>query len=261
MNFQDKNIIITGGAGIGVGGGVCQAIDQLGGHLIIVDMDSNKVRSAEKKYNQAQGYVADISQQSEVIALFKQLKADYREIHGLVNNAGVGLSQEARFTSEMEFDHLFAVNFKAVWMCSKHYANLLEHRKQKGRIVNISSIHAHATTHRYALYCSTKNAVEGLTRGLSVELGRYGIRVNAVGPGYVHAEQNFDLIKTWTDDPEKWVENYQKNQQVIERLLDPIEVGNVVAFLLSDYSEGVTGQTLYIDHGTTSLLFNRDFSE
>jgi NAD(P)-dependent dehydrogenase (short-subunit alcohol dehydrogenase family) len=114
---------------------------------------------------------------------------------------------------------------------------------------------------KYALYSTTKNAIRGLTMGMAVELGKHNIRVNAVGPGYVHAEQNFDLIRTWTDDPEGWVDQYRKYQQAIERFIDPVDVGNVVAFLLSDLARAITGQVIYVDNGATSLLFNRDFSE
>ena len=261
MDFNGKNIIVTGGAGIGVGGGICQAIDQFGGHIIMVDIDGEKIERATKRYQNARGYVADIGNQKEVDLLFKKIRSDYDAVHGLVNNAGIGLSKEAHLATESEFDRLMAVNFKAIWMCSKSYVKMLLERRQTGNIVNISSVHAYASTLRYALYCSSKNAIEGLTKGTAIEWGRHGIRVNAIGPGYVHAEQNYDLMRTWTDDPEGWVEDFRKNHQVEETLLDPIEVGNVAAFLLSIYSSAITGQTIYADRGTTRMLLNRDFVE
>jgi NAD(P)-dependent dehydrogenase (short-subunit alcohol dehydrogenase family) len=259
MNFEGKNIIVTGGAGIGVGGGVCQAIDKFGGRIIMVDIESDKIEKALKRYQRAKGYAADISKQKDVDHLFEQIRNDYDAVHGLVNNAGVGLSKEAHEASENEFDHLMAINFKAMWMCSKQFVRMLLERNQTGNIVNISSVHAYATTCRYALYCSSKNAIEGLTKGTAVEWGRHGIRVNAIGPGYVHAEQNYDLMRTWTDDPEGWVESFRLNHQVNEKSIDPIEVGYAAAFLLSDYASTITGQTIYTDRGTTRLLFGRDF--
>jgi len=77
----------------------------------------------------------------------------------------------------------------------------------------------------------------------------------------VKAEQNYDLVKTWSDNPEKWIADFPKDQQVLLHDILPIECGNAVAFLLSDLSSAITGQILYVDKGTTSLVFNRFFTE
>src|SRR5690606_16262391 len=98
------------------------------------------------------------------------------------------------------------------------------------------------------------------TRGMAIETGPLGFRVNAVGPGYVHADQNYDLIKTWSDDPEKWVNDFIDNHQVLSYEVRPVDIGNTVAFLLSDLARCITGQNIYVDNGTTSLIFNRDFT-
>ena len=134
-------------------------------------------------------------------------------------------------------------------------------KKQAGGIVNISSVHAFATHSKYAIYSSAKSAVEGLTKGMAYELGKHNIRVNAIGPGYVHAEQNYDLIKTWTDDPQGWVDYFVNNYQVSPEFIQPVDCGNTAAFLLSDLSRSITGQTIYVDRGTTIMLMNRDFTE
>ncbi|RYD90598.1 MAG: SDR family oxidoreductase, partial [Sphingobacteriales bacterium] len=133
--------------------------------------------------------------------------------------------------------------------------------KQPGNIVNISSVHTYSTIARYAIYASCKSAVEGLTKGMAVELGPHNIRVNAVAPGYVHSDQNYDLIKTWADDPKQWVEDVKKDHQVLFNAVEPEDCGNVVAFLLSDLSRAITGQTIYTDNGSIHLLYNRFFTE
>ena len=139
---------------------------------------------------------------------------------------------------------------------SKFFTNHLLKNHSTGNIVNISSVHALATMLRYAIYASAKAAVEGFTRGMAVELGKYEIRVNAVAPGYVHAEQNYDLIKTWTDDPEQWVRNYIEKEQVIPHEIHPVDCGHTVAFLLSDLSRSITGQVIYVDNGSTIKLLS-----
>ena len=137
---------------------------------------------------------------------------------------------------------------------SKFFVNQLLKNNSPGSIVNVSSVHARATISRYAIYASAKSAVEGLTRGMAVELGKHEIRVNAIAPGYVHAEQNYDLLRTWTNDPEQWVRDYIENEQVIHRAIKAEDCGYTVAFLLSDLSKSITGQTIYVDNGDTIKL-------
>ncbi len=260
IDLQNKIVLITGGAGIGVASGICEALHTSGAHLLIVDRDHDALQTLHEKYPQAETFTLDISDSDQVATLFDKIKHHHGRCDGLVNNAGIGLSKEAHTASEAEFERLYAVNVQAMWRFSSAFANLCDSNQQAGSIVNISSVHAHSTQNKYALYCSTKNAVIGMTMGMAVELGPLGIRVNAVGPGYVHAEQNYDLIKTWTDDPQKWVQDFFNNQQVLDFEIRPVDIGNTVAFLLSDLARCITGQNIYVDNGTTSLIFNRDFT-
>ena len=261
LPLQDKYILVTGGGGTGVGFGVCEAVTAFGGHLLINDIDPQKAQQAAERYPHAIPLVGDVSDAQDVARMFAKAQQQVGVVHGLVNNAGVGLSKVAHEVSEAEFDRLYGIDVRAVWLMSRAFSQQLLAADMVGHIVNVSSVHGHSTMSRYAIYASAKSAVEGLTRGLAIELGPHGIRCNAIGPGYVHAEQNYDLIRTWTDDPEGWVEGYRKNQQSVPQLVDAEDCGNVVAFLLSELSRSVTGQTIYVDNGKTSLLFNRDFTE
>jgi len=254
MNLKGKNIIVTGGAGFGVASGICKALSEYGARLIINEKDEEKMDTVLKKYPGSVPAIADVSNPAEVRELFNHLEKEVEVIHGLVNNAGIGLSKLAHEASGQEFDDLYNIDVKGVWMMSKLFVQQLLRNQTTGNIVNVSSVHAHATISGYAIYASAKSAVEGLTRGMAVELGKYNIRVNAIAPGYVHAEQNYDLIRTWTDDPEQWVRDYIENEQVIHREIQPEDCGYAVAFLLSDLSRSITGQTIYIDNGDTIKL-------
>ncbi len=254
------NILVTGGAGTGVGSGICQALYEAGAKLLINDIRLKELQIAQNQYPGSLIYHVDLENQAEVTAMFDQIEKDCGGCTGLVNNAGIGLSKFAHEVTEEEFEHLFGVNVRAVWRTSKYFAQRCIKRKVKGHIVNISSIHAHSTTSHYSIYCSAKNAVLGLTLGMAADLGSHGMRVNAVSPGYVHAEQNYDLIKTRTEDPERWVRDLIQNQQMINIEIKPIDIGQMVAFLLSDLARCITAQNIHVDNGTTGLLFNRDFS-
>ncbi len=261
MDLTGKNVLVTGGGGAGVGKGVCNALARYGATVLLNERKAEHAQNAAKNYPGAIPVAADITSEQEVEAMFKEIEQKVGRLHGLVNNAGVGLSKVAHKVTTDEFKRLYDTDIKGVWQVSRSFVNQLIEHKQPGSIVNISSVHAHSTMSRYAIYASAKAAVEGLTRGMAVELGPHNIRVNAVGPGYIHAEQNYDLIRTWTDNPDQWVKDYIKDQQVLLFQMEPDDCGNVVAFLLSDLSRAVTGQTIYVDNGTTSLLHNRFFTE
>lgn len=261
MNFSNKNILVTGAAGFGVGFGVATALSKFGACVIVNARTIEKAEAAANKLPNAIPIAADITNVDEVEAMFKTLSKQVGVIHGLVNNAGIGLSKEAHMVSDDEFDNLYNIDVKAVWKLSKMFANQLIKNNCKGSIVNISSVHSYATISKYAIYASAKSAVEGLTKGMAVELGKHKIRVNAVAPGYVHAEQNLELIKTFVDDPEHWVNTHTKDYQSLPFQINAEDCGNVVSFLMSELSRVVTGQIIYADNGTTSMLYNNSFIE
>ena len=254
MDLKGKNILVTGGGGFGVGAGICDVLIACRARLVINERDAEKAASAAKKYAGSLVLTADISKSAEVEAMFRQIENEYGVLDGLVNNAGIGLSRPAHEASEQEFDKLYGVDVRGLWMVSKLFVNQLLTKGITGNIVNVSSVHAHGTIPGYAIYASAKSAVEGLTRGMAVELGQHKVRVNAIAPGYVHSEQNYELIRTWTEHPEQWVEDYIFKEQVIHRKIHPDDCGYSAAFLLSDLSQCITGQTLYIDCGNTIKL-------
>jgi NAD(P)-dependent dehydrogenase (short-subunit alcohol dehydrogenase family) len=260
LDLSGQRILITGGAGAGIGSGICAALHHFGAKIVINDIDDRRLTQAAEAYPDALTVNADLKDESEVHNMFDQIRAFCGGVNGLVNNAGIGLSKLAHETTEQEFAHLYDVDVRAVWRLSKIFINECLGRGETGNIVNISSVQAHSTQSRYALYSSAKNAIIGLTRGMAVEMGPLGFRVNAVGPGYVHADQNYDLIRTWNDDPKQWVSDLVENHQVLNYDIRPLDIGNPVAFLLSDLARCITGQNIYVDNGTTSLIFNRDFT-
>lgn len=261
FNLTGKNILVTGGGGTGVGKGICEVLSGLGATILLNEKKSGDAEQAAKNYPGAISAGADITVEDEVEQMFSEIKNRVGVLHGLVNNAGIGLIKPAYKASSEEFDHVFSTDVKGLWHVSKLFANQLIENNLPGSIVNISSVHAHSTVPKYAIYASAKSAVEGLTRGLAVELGQYNIRVNAIGPGYVYSQQSMDLISTWAEDPMEWVKAHTSDQQVLNYEIQPEDCGYTAAFLLSELSRSVTGQTIYVDNGSTSLLYNRSFTE
>lgn len=260
IDLKDKNILVTGGAGDGLASGICDAISEAGGRVIINDLTKEMASEAAMRYKDAISVAGDVSIEGDVVRMFQEIKEQYGTIHGLVNNAGIGLGKSAKEASEGEVRHLFDVDVKGVWMVSRAFVEQLLAEKKSGNIVNISSVHAYTTMHRMALYASAKSAITGLTRGLAIELGKYNIRCNAVAPGLVYSEQSLHIIGKWSPEPLKWMEDHKNDHQCLNFYSTAKDSGNVVVFLLSDLSRSITGQTIYVDNGSTNLLYNNEYT-
>ena len=140
----------------------------------------------------------------------------------------------------------FAVDLKAAWMLAK--ALLPQLIERRGAIVNISSIQARLTLHGFFPYAAAKAGLEGLTRSLALDYAPAGVRANAVAPGYTDTY----LVQEWLslqDDPAATLESVLANIP-LGRMATPREIGNVVAFLLSDRASAITGATIAVDCGT-----------
>jgi len=261
INLSESKVLVTGGAGVGVGSGLVEALYDSRALVIINDIDQKQLDMVAEKYPDAMTINADLQDQQAVENMFAQINEFCGGINGLVNNAGVGLSKMAHHANDQDYDRIFDIDVKAVWRLSKLFVNQCLNRGETGNIVNISSIHAFGTQSRYALYASAKSAIVGLTRGMACEIGPLGFRINAIAPGYVHADQNYELMKSWTDNPEQWVRDFVANQQVLNYDVLARDIGNMAIFLLSDLSKSITGQNIYVDGGVTNLIFNRDFTE
>lgn len=259
IDLRNKKILVTGGGGDGVGAGVCEAISACGGSILLNDKYPERAEAAADRYPNAVAIPGDISNPEDVRRIFIEIETKHGPVHGLVNNAGVGLRKKAHLADESEFDHLYGIDVKGVWMVAKAFVDQLISNNLKGNIVNVSSVHAQVTLSKYAIYASAKAAVEGLTRGMSIELGELGIRCNAIAPGYVDSHQNLDAAASWTDNPERFFDDAKNDYQSIRQAISARDCGNTVVFLLSDLSKSITGQTITVDAGLTHLLHANSF--
>jgi len=261
IDLEGKNILVTGGAGDGLGQGICEAVDQAGGRVMLNDLSLDVAREAAKKYKNAFAVEGDISNAEDVTRMFDSIKEECGIVHGVVNNAGIGLGKNAIEAEETEVDRLYEVDVKGIWMVCRTFVKQLMASGEVGNIVNVSSIQSFATMHRMAVYAGFKSAVNGLTRGLAVELGRFNIRCNAIAPGLVYSEQSLTMIGKWTPDPIQWMEDHKTDQQCLNFFTTARDCGNVAVFLLSDLSRSITGQTICVDNGTTNMLYNNAYTQ
>lgn len=260
MDLQGRTFLVTGAGGDGIGAGVCRAIRAVGGDLVVNDIDPAGARAAAERFGALLTVEGDVGSPETVATAFDAIEDEGLVLDGIVNNAGIGLRRSAHDATPEEFDRLFAVDLRGVWLVSRAFAHHAMRRGARGSIVNVASVHAIATARRFAAYAAMKAAVAGLTRGMAVELGEAGIRCNAVAPGFVETSESRSSIATWSGDPARWIDEHRRNHQALDMAIEPEDCGRVVAFFLSDASRAVTGQVLAVDAGLTAMLYEKDFT-
>ncbi len=252
MSLTGKVCVVTGGAR-GIGRATVEKCARDGARVGFWDLEVAAGQAlAEvlgKEGLEARFWPCDVTAEQQVEAAVEAVLNAYGRIDALVNNAGVNAYFDATRMTESDWDKVFAVDLKAVWLCSKYVLPVMQ-QAGSGSIVNISSIHAHMTTKNMFPYAAAKSGVVGLTRSLALDYGADNIRVNAVCPGWVRTH----LVQEWIGmqpDPAA-AEASVLAVHPLGRIAEPAEIANFVAWLASDEASFMTGADLLIDGGLSA---------
>ena len=242
MDFAGRVAIVTGSAS-GMGRQTAQRLAERGAAVVVNDIDAGKLEStvAEFKKNglKAIAVAADISDKGDVDRMVRQTVDDFGRIDILVNNAGMERAGPLRKLSETDWDLTIDVNLKGAFLCSQAvHGHMVE--KKYGRIVNISS-RAWLGGPGQAPYSSAKAGLVGLTRTLTLELGRNGITANCIAPGLIHTPM-------WDELPDK-DKTYLLSKVPTGNLGDAEDVANAVLFFADEHAGFISGQVLYVCGG------------
>lgn len=245
MDFIGKNIIVTGGAS-GIGKAVVEGIVNGGGHAIITDinLDSAKKLIDELGESAVSCYAVNLGDTIETRKIFSEILADFGQIHGLVNNAGIVSTVPFEEVSQSEWDKVISVNLTGVYATiSAIYPSMKE--KRYGRIVNIASVAAKRGGGLLgtSAYAASKAGVIGLTKAIAREGAEWGVACNGVCPSFTITP----MTSIMTDENKKRV----LNAIPMHRGADPKEIANVILFYVSDLSSFVTGEISDVDGGVT----------
>ena len=241
MNLlKDKICIVTGG-GRGIGKATAKKFIEEGGVVIIADFDaSTGTATADDLGEQCTFIKTDVSNSDSVKSLIKRVKADCGRIDIIVNNAGILKDQTLEKMEEDQFDKVIQVNMRGVYLCTKYAAEVMR-EQGSGVILNASSVVARFGNFGQTNYVAAKAGLEGMTKVWARELGKHGIRVNAVAPGFIQT----DMIAGM---PEKIIK-MMGEKVPLKRWGQPEDVANLYCFLASDEASYISGAILPVDGG------------
>jgi len=246
MILKDKIAIVTGGAQ-GIGKAIVKVMVCKGAKVVIADIAEEAAAQAVEEIPNTEFYKLDLCKDNEVEALFEYVNNKYGRIDVLVNDAGIQIRNWATDFDMEKFDKLISLNLRAYYVCSRTAARYMK-KQGDGKIVNISSVNGTRYHSKRSAYNISKAAVNGMTGTLAVELGRFGIRVNGVAPGYVETEVMLSGFREGILN-----EDNIKSVIPVKKYVLPEEVGKLVSFLAADESNGITGQTIHIDGGQSVI--------
>ncbi len=249
FDLSGKNVLITGATG-GLGSIITKGVARFGGNVIIVGRNVDKLNKlkSEIESETASGVNVwvksfDITQINEISTFFNEVVNEVDSVDVLINCAGINLRGPAEEIEKEVWDKVITTNLSAVFFLSQEFC---KHRKSIGRggkIVNIGSLMCQVARSTTVPYCASKGGLAMLTKGLAVEWAKYGINVNAIGPGYFLTE----MTKPLAEDKEfnDWV----IKSTPIGRWGNPEDLIGAVVFLSSSASDFITGQIIYVDGG------------
>src|SRR5215471_4560987 len=240
-----RNVLVTGGSR-GIGLAIAQKLADAGFNVIAVARrESDELRAAIKATTQGNLHfrACDLAAVDGLPAFVKSVRDEFGPIYGLVNNAGIGTEGLLATMHNSDIEALVRLNVLSPVILTKY---VVRHMMSdgEGRIVNISSIIASTGYNDLSVYGATKAAAAGFTRSLAREVGKLGITVNAIAPGFIATE----LTQNLTDDARSRI----AGRSALRRLPEADDVASMVEYLLGEGGRNITGSVFTIDAGNTA---------
>jgi 3-oxoacyl-[acyl-carrier protein] reductase len=242
-----RNVLVTGGSR-GIGLMIARRLAAAGYQAIAVARrESEELRLAKAELSKSEGrlqfHACDLSAVDAIPAFVKTVRDEYGAIYGLVNNAGIGTEGLLATMHNSQIEALVRLNVLSPVILTKYVVRHMM-ADGKGRIVNMSSIIASTGYNGLVVYGATKAAAVGFTRSLAREVGKVGITVNAIAPGFIDTE----LTQSLSEQQRERI----AGRSALRRLAEPDDVARMVEYLLGDGGRNITGSVFTIDAGNTA---------
>jgi len=246
---QMKRVALVTGAASGIGRETAMLFAEEGIAIVVADMNEDGVAATvgdiRSRGGEALPFLVDVSDGTQIAALFGAIADEYGRLDYAFNNAGIEgqVGVPIEHADEDAWDKVIAINLKGVWLCMKHELEMMR-QGGGGCIVNTASVAGLVGGTFGGAYYASKHAVVGLSKAAAVEYGASNIRVNAVCPGVIKTEMADRLLDGQSDR-----EQAVTALHPIGRLGTPAEIAQMVVWLCSDKSSFVTGQAIAVDGG------------
>ena len=239
-------VVLVTGASSGIGQHFALLLAAAGAKVVLaarrLDRLAETAGEIAKEGGNCLPLACDVTEQDSIAAAIARTETEFGALSVLVNNAGVVVSKPLFEHSEADWDHVVDTNLKGAWLMAREFAHHLVGLKRPGRIINITSVLGARTIGRVPAYCAAKAGLNHLTGVLAIELARYGIRVNALAPGYVETDFNREFFQTEAG-------RTLISRIPLRRLGQAADLDGALLFLASPASAYVTGAVIAVDGG------------
>jgi len=254
-SFTGKRVLVTAG-GDGIGLEITRAFAAAGAQVAVCDVQPESLQRLAQELPQVHSCIADVSREADVAALFELVDQKLGGLDVLVNNAGIaGPTGGVETLALADWERTIAVNLTGQFLCVRQAVPRLR-KGSNPSIINLASVAGHLGMPGRAPYSASKWGVVGLTKTLAIELGRDGIRVNAILPGAVDGPRIRAVIaakaKALGKPVEEMTEVYT-SQSALGRMVTAGDIANMALFAASELARNVTGQELVVDGHTQAL--------
>ncbi|OIJ26600.1 SDR family NAD(P)-dependent oxidoreductase [Nocardioides luteus] len=253
MGRFDGRVAVITGAARGIGFGVATRFAEEGASVAIIDLDEAAAAEAAAKLPLVEGAKsvgigANVAKAEDAEAAIARVVEELGGLHILMNNAGITRDNLLFKMTEDDWDLVMNVHLKGHFLMSKA-AQAVFVKQKYGKIINVSSTSALGNRGQ-ANYSAAKMGVQGFTRTLAIELGPYGVNVNAIAPGFIATEMTDQTAARLGLDVDEF-RKLSAEANPVKRVGEPADIAAAAAFLASDEASYITGQTLYVDGGAT----------
>jgi 2-keto-3-deoxy-L-fuconate dehydrogenase len=253
FRLDDKVALVTGG-GSGIGEAICHAFAEQGARVIVADINPDSGQRVANALGEAGWFQpVDVTDRASVEAAVKAGVERFGRLDILVNNAGLGLVGTVQETERADWERLLAVNVTGVFNgCRAAVDQMLRQNPRGGTIVNIASVAGLIGVGRRFAYCATKGAVIAMTRELSVDYVKEGIRCNAICPGTVYTPFVEGYVERFHADTKEETIRELHARQPLGRMGRPEEVADLAVYLAAEEAAFMTGSAVVLDGGWTA---------
>ena len=240
INLENKNIILTGATG-GIGDAIVETLQSLKANILVTGTNENKLENLRKKYKNLIAIKQDISNHDEIEGFIDKCNSELEgKIDVLINNAGITKDNLSIRMNKEEWDKVISINLTSTFLLSKFVIKKML-KKKFGKIINITSVVGHTGNLGQANYSASKGGVTSISKSLSIEYAKKNITVNCIAPGFIETA----MTEKINDD----YKNQLKAKIPLDRFGTPQDIANCTAFLCSDISNYITGETIHVNGG------------